>query len=352
MSARAALDGKVSGDDGEVERAGFVSFEQAFRRFLLDEKGQAILESVTGRGLRLVDDERNGLGIEERALELSTEQISDARARMEQVFDDARVRQERTHALLRHATERVIARLDEDLARMRVDETARLLRLATDRMTERGDVRAIGEEIDALVKDVLRADLERWRSHEERRLTGALRDSTIRLIEEADAIEREAVRLCGEILGIELLSEGTGVDLSPHTSFSFSFFEVPTILESLLPDVRRFLPRRTARRMLERDMKERIPLWVDKHSGRLRWDFLQRIEQTRRELALALDRRLEATISSLTASIERSRRDQERSEEEAARARARIASLRRRLDDLRSVFLRASSLGMDGARSR
>jgi GTP-binding protein EngB required for normal cell division len=345
MSARSALTAKLLGDEAALAESGFTAFQRHFRRFLLDEKGQAIVESVARRALRLADDERNVLGIEERAAELSAEEVREARARMETVFAEARARQQEMQALLQHAARRLVDVLDEDLARLRAAEGPRLLRLARERMSRVEDVRVAGAEIDALVKETLRADVERWRPEEEKRLGAELVASSTRSVDEAGRIERETVLLCGEILGIELLAEGNGVDLSPHTRFTYSFFEVPTILESILPDVRRLLPRRSALRLLERDMAERIPRWVDKHSGRLRWDFVQRIDQTLRELGLALDRRLEATIERLTEGLERSKGDQARSEENAREVGERASSLRRRLDDLRRTFLAASDDG-------
>jgi GTP-binding protein EngB required for normal cell division len=345
MSARSALTAKLLGDEAALAESGFTAFQRHFRRFLLDEKGQAIVESVARRALRLADDERNVLGIEERAAQLSAEEVREARARMETVFAEARARQQEMQALLQHAARRLVDVLDEDLARLRAAEGPRLLRLARERMSRVEDVRVAGAEIDALVKETLRADVERWRPEEEKRLGAELVASSTRSVDEAGRIERETVLLCGEILGIELLAEGSGVDLSPHTRFTYSFFEVPTILESILPDVRRLLPRRSALRLLERDMAERIPRWVDKHSGRLRWDFVQRIDQTLRELGLALDRRLEATIERLTEGLERSKGDQARSEENAREVGERASSLRRRLDDLRRTFLAASDDG-------
>jgi hypothetical protein len=157
-------------------------------------------------------------------------------------------------------------------------------------------------------------------------------------VEEADRTERETVRLCGEILGIELASRAPPVDLSSETRFSFDLLQVPTILGSILPDVRRFLPTGTARRLIERDIRRRIPELVDKHSGRLRWDFVQRLERSRRELKLVLDERLDATIEGLRAGIERSERDRQRSVEDALRAKDDVRAERLRLDRLRRAF--------------
>ena len=343
ISARRALMAKLVDDGAELGASGLPDFEHDFRAFLLNEKGQAILDSVAARALRLIDDERNTLDVQERALDLPAEEIEDARRRMEEVFVQAHARQRDMHALLRQETEALVSSVEHDLAEMRAEEEAHLLQAAIQRIEYLDDVRRAREDLDRFVKDTLRADIDRWRHLEEQKVAAGFREATARFVEEADRTERETVRLCGEILGIQLSSERHPVDLSSDARFSFSFFEIPTIIESLLPDVRRFLPRRTARRLLERDLRERIPSWVDKHSGRLRWDFVQRLEQSRRELELALNRRLEETIGSLSAGIERSERDRVRSADDARRAREQMRTQRRRLAGLRRTFRRTHS---------
>jgi GTPase SAR1 family protein len=341
VSARRALMAKLVGDHRELEASGLPIFEHDFRRFLLDQKGQAILTSVAGRAVRLVDDERNALDVQGRALDLPVQELEEARRRMQEVFAQARARQRDLHALLRQETETLVSSLEQDLAVLRAEEEARLMAAAEEHVAVMEDVRHVARDDEGFVflRDALRADIDRWRRLEEQKVEAAFRDATARFIEEAERTERETVRLCGEILGIQLTSEGPPVGLSPKTRFDFSFFEPPTILESILPDVRRLLPRETARRRLLRDLRKLIPPLVDKHSGRLRWDFVQRIEQSGRELQLILDRRLEATIESLGAGIERSERDRQRSTEEALRAKEQMKAHRRRLEQLRQPFL-------------
>jgi tRNA U34 5-carboxymethylaminomethyl modifying GTPase MnmE/TrmE len=343
VSARRALLARLVGDRDELEASGLPAFERDFRAFLLREKGQTILESVAGRALRLVDDERNSLNVQDRALGLPQRELEEARGRMEEVFSRARRAQRDTHALLKRETEALVSDLERDLAVLRSEEAARLLAVAEEHLSTADDVRSAAEDLDELVKNWLRTAIDEWRRDEEAKLRAAFRNATARFVEEADRTERETVRLCGQILGIELASRTAPVDLSSETRFSYDLFQVPTILGSILPDVRRFLPAGTARRLIERDIRQRIPELVDKHSGRLRWDFVQRLERSRRELQLALDERLDATIEGLNTGIERGEEDRRRSAEDARRAGDLLRAERLRLDRLGRAFQTALS---------
>ncbi len=255
-----------------------------------------------------------------------------------EVFARARRAQRDTHALLKQETDALVSDLEADLAVLRSEEAARLLAVAEEYLSTAEDLRSAAEDLDELVKNRLRTVINLWRRDEERKLGEAFRDATARFVEEADRTERETVRLCGEILGIELASRTAPVDLSSETRFSYDLLQIPTILGSILPDVRRFLPAGAARRLIERDIRRRIPELVDKHSGRLRWDFVQRLERSRRELQAALDERLDATIEGLRAGIERSESDRQRSAEDALRAEDEMRAERLRLDRLRRAF--------------
>lgn len=343
ISARRALLAKLVGDHDDLEASGLPAFERDFRAFLLREKGRTIVQSVAGRALRLADDERNSLDVQERALGLPQEEQDEARGRMEKVFAKAHRAQRDTHALLKQETDVLVSGLEADLAVLRSEEAARLLAVAEEYLSTPEDLRTAAKDLDELVKNRLRTVTNLWRRDEERKLREAFRDATARFVEEADRTEREAVRLCGEILGIELASRAAPVDLSSETRFSYDLLQVPTILGSILPDVRRFLRTGAARRLIERDIRRQIPELVDKHSGRLRWDFVQRLETSRRELQLALDERLDATIEGLREGIERSERDRQRSAEDARRAEDEMRAERVRLDRLRRTFQTALS---------
>jgi hypothetical protein len=158
-------------------------------------------------------------------------------------------------------------------------------------------------------------------------------------VERAEGIARGTIRLCGEALGLELDVADVPTGIASGRAFAFSFFEAPTILGSILPDVRPFLPRWMAEKLLRKEAEERIASLVDRHRGRLRWHLAQRLDRARRELEAGLRERLEATIQSLRSGAERAREERGRSaerlralREERERAIAELEDLRAALD--------------------
>ncbi|HEX9124461.1 MAG TPA: dynamin family protein [Actinomycetota bacterium] len=334
VSARDALEAKLAGDTVGLDASGLATFERDFRRFLLEDKGRTILASIGGRTLRLAEGERNAIDVELRTARLSWAQLAEVRERIEGVFQHARTARRDVRALLRNELELLTADLEQDLRFLRAREETHLSAVAEEHLRDPASIRRGSEALNELLRETLRTDLEGWRTEEEEKLQLGFRTVMARFVEEADRVERETVQACGQLLGIELTSTSGPPEVTGRTRFTYAFFEPPTIMESILPDVRRFLPAGTARRLFEKEVRRRIPELVDKHCGRFRWDFRQRLDRSLHDLEAMLDERLESTIESLRAGLARSEQERDRSAASAADAEERARRWRERLDGI------------------
>jgi GTP-binding protein EngB required for normal cell division len=334
LSARQALAAKVAGDRSAVEASGLAAFERDFRRFLLREKGQVILVSVAGQARKLALDELNSIQVEERSLAVPQEQLARTAQDMERVFAEAMASRDDIRTLLRQAVRTLLRTIEDDLAAFREREAPRLLQETERFVAERDDIRGLRAELDEFVQETLRGRVERWRGEEERRIAATFQKSTARFVEETNRLVERTVRLCAELLDLELSAAAAPAGISPEVRFTYSFSEIPTLLESLLPDGRVFLPKKAALKLFLKELRERVPMLVDKHCGRLRWDYQQRLDRSRIALERELDGRLEATIESLRLGVRRAASERARSGEDARAAGEALAAARRELSDL------------------
>jgi signal recognition particle receptor subunit beta len=348
VSARQALAAKLEGDEDGVEASGLGAFERDFRRFLVREKGAVILDSVAGQARKLVADIRNSLDIEERALQIPLEVLASSAEEMETVFGHALESREDVRTLLRREAEKLVRLVEDDLALLRREVTADLQAEARAAVAEHEDVRGLGADLDRLIKDLLRRRIERWRTDEERRIGDAFREATSRFVAETNALVERTIRLSGELLEVQLASVAAPECIAPHTRFTYSFFEAPTILESLLPDMSRLLPSGLARKRLLADIRDRVPDLVEKHCGRLRWDFVQRLDSSRLALERELDARLDLTIQSLRLGVRRALVERSRSEADALSSLAQMEADRRLLEAIDAAFMIVRERAQEG----
>jgi GTP-binding protein EngB required for normal cell division len=288
-----------------ADGAGMIAFEQAFTSFLFEEKGHAMLASTALKSRASLAELRAGLQAEANAFELSREELQHRSARLAAVRCKCERAREDLRALIDTEVLRLVGSLEADLAQMRSDETRRLLKEAERISVSERKAGARSADLDDRIEDLLVADLDAWRPEEEARISAAFRDATARFVQQADAEGTRATQACADILELDLRPVPLVGGLDGESHFSYSFFEVPTLVESLLPDRSTYLPHRAARWAALRKARRAIPALVDKHSGRIRYDLVQRVEASARSLIAALDEHLASSTRSLEAALER-----------------------------------------------
>src|SRR5712691_8776749 len=305
--------------------------------------------ATSARGLGAA--QRNSLHVEERALELSVEDLRARLERMQQLFADALRSRDEVVALLSGAVDRIMAGTDEQLAGFQRREVPRLSAAANRFLAEASDLRAAATSIDAFVAEQVRAAVDPFRREQEQRVGRAFADAASRFVDQIDDLTRRTVRLTGDLLGVRLEEIAPPTEISSVSRFTYQFTEVPTLLESLLPDPKRYLPKGWSRSLALKRVGERIPELVDRHCGRMRGDLLHRLRESRRLLERDLTGRLEATIEGLRRGAERAARDRAQTGPEVRASRDRLAEALGVLDGIDAALdgiVAAAKAGMDG----
>jgi small GTP-binding protein len=330
LSARDALDAKLSGDSEGLQRSGVPELERDLRALLLNDRGTVLLEATRIRALRVLDARLDALSVEWRLLDLSEDKLALVADRLEEVFTDAeRIRNDLV-TLLGQETGRLVRMVEEDLAALWSTESSSLRESTIARI--RGRDRLDPEDVEREMQETLRHDVDAWRHSEEEKLAAAFQGATKRYRGGVQGLMTRTIELAAEALDVAFTSAPEPVTLSEESSFSYHFVDgVPTLTESLLPDGRRRLPQRMIRRKLERDLYARIPRIVDKQCGRLRYDFVRRLERGCAELQRQLDDRLAGSVGAIRAATERS------TAQRAAGA-TRLAERRHEIDGERSAL--------------
>lgn len=338
VSARQALEAKVAGNETAVAASGLSVFEEKFAEFLLRDKGAAIICSVGGHATALLANESNAIRIEEASLDRPLDELERTSADLSRVFDDARVAREDIKTLLRKAFDHIVEATDVDLDRLRRDGSARLIAEVQARVDEIGR-RDVSQVLEEHIRSAIRMTVDRWRTEEERTVGARVADASGRFVGQANELVQRTIDLCAGILDVELDSIAAPVGLQERTRFTFHFFQVPTVIESLLPDMRGYLPKRFARKLLDKQIHARIPSLVDKHAGRMRWDFTQRLQSERISLERELDNRIETTIESLSRAITQARERTEATQDEVAQRRESLGRTAADLADLKASLV-------------
>ncbi len=305
---RAIEPSETRGHRHEAATTGFDRFVRDFRDFLLHDKGRVILASAARRLRKATIDEMNSVDVEERAMRIPEQEFAQVIAEIERAFADVRLARDDVRTLLRHASEELLSAVESDLDELRAQATAAVLDDCEQYVNDLDDPRTARSEVEEAIRDAIRRRLDAWRREEERKVADRFRTATTRFVQETNSLVRRTIEITASLLEIDLQVGSVPEGIDADTRFSYRFFEELTLGEAILPDMRRLLTEKAARRLLLKDVRERVPMLVDRHRGRMRWDFDQRLDRSRRELERDLDTRLDATIESLRSGLERARR--------------------------------------------
>jgi small GTP-binding protein len=344
VSALSAFRAKQQANDAGVKASGLTRFEQDFGSFLVEEKTAVLTQSIATTAGRLAVDEINTVRVEQETLQRPLDELAHLVAGLTEVSDRAAESRRDLEALLEMETRQLVATVESDLGALRPAETQRLLTEALSLLEAHPNPRTAGEGLDNAVKESLRRSIDAWREAEAARIGELFRAATKRFAERTDDLVDRTTRLCSELLAIEVSAPPPGEPFAAESGFTFAFFDPPDSLEMTVAAIRRNAPNRLARKMLRSKLEEDIPLLVDKHCGRLRWDFYQRLEQGRIDVTGELATRLDDTLDSLQRGVDRARSQRIEPESDFAvlsaeldEALGRLDTLVRALDRIRSI---------------
>lgn len=324
-----ALDALASGD------VGMEAFTEAFKAFLDAGLSRTGAASVSLKTAEVVAQLRAGVSVEAEALQLSEHEIvrrrdavADVAASTDRVRGDLDV-------LVRLEVAHTVESIEGELERWKASAARRLAESA-ERAVAEADVAPA--ELDEIVESALRADLDAERPKMETLVLETFSAATQRFVAQAQEQAERAREACSQIVELPLPSAPFVDGLQGRSRFTFSFFRSPTLIESLVPDLPSVLPKRRGQRVALDRVREKIPGLVDKHAGRVRYDLVQRLEDTARGLTRTLDDHLRGTLEGLELALERALAHVAEGQPERAAEADRLVALEERLfaisDDL------------------
>jgi len=334
VSSLDALRAKEQGDTDGVERSGISLFERDFGAFLAEEKAAVLARSTARSAARLVAEETNTVKVERETMRLPVNEATSLISRLEEVSARTTTFRRDLEALLEMETRTLIRTVEEDLAALRVSETDRLLAEAGRLLDDHPNPRSAADELDAAVKESLRNSIETWRHAENLTLTGLLSGVTARFFDETATQVERTISLCSQLFDVTLTPPPRDDTFDVDSAFTFAFFDPPDEIQMAVEAIRRRTPSSIARRMLHRRLDEQIPILVDKHCGRLRWDYAQRLDKVRARLSGELADRLDGTLNSLRRGVERAESRRAASESDLATVTAALDATLGRLETI------------------
>ncbi|MBI2486156.1 MAG: dynamin family protein [Deltaproteobacteria bacterium] len=306
ISAKVALEARLNNNQEKMDGSLISDVEKALNDFLMKEKGKAVLSSALNNTLKILSDEMMSIELEMKAISIPLEElkkkINEFNIQKEKI---SQAKQDFEY-LLRGEKEKLISILESDLKNFveaKVPELTKKMEEHYKNHKDKGKTE-LTKAIDRAMRREVESIFNEWRTHEEDKLRQGFENVSRRFSSKANDIIAYIKKLSSDIFDIKVETLSSVETLAEETYFQYrigSLFDTTLALEILPFALPGFLFRRMAlKRMLEQCREE-----LDKNAGRIRYDFLERIEKSLGNFRDELFSKINATLTGIESALER-----------------------------------------------
>jgi len=321
LSAKDALTAKLTGNARGLEKSGLGEFEAALAEFARSEKSETAVSAALRAVDSLVRQQQAAIALERAALAMPLEELEEKRAQFEAYLSQMRQTREDSRHLLRAASERLVSEVvDRDLAELQDKQRPLLIAGLKQTADENSDLsgHALLDRLNAYVRSSIQAVYEDWIAREEQRITEALRGAVDRFTGQVNHALSELARISSELFHAQVGDLIVVADLGGRREFYFAPWQMQVSPDVLAGSILHLLPGRWVRPRLLAAAEAKLVEQLDMHGGRVRYDFVRRLQESLREYERGIVEAMDATIAGIDEAIRRAVAQRRRTAEEVS----------------------------------
>jgi len=343
VSAKLALEGRLSGNTLKIQNSGIEPLELALKESLINQKESLMIRSTTDKLRKSATDLMTYIQLEIASLKTPLDRLSHLQLEFEQYLSLIEQRKRDLFYVIDGRAKEIVAGLDEDLASFKKEhETALLVQVETfaeAMLTTKG---ANSREIVSSIEEYLRKSLIETYSEFMTSEDQKIRNAFLHLASEAN--ERMSFLISDVKHKAALLFGFRPAEIAFHPSIDYEtkfYYHLDPIFITGITfsggEIAEWvLPKSLFKRVLEKQIRQRIKDEFETNGGRIRYDyFVTRLNQA----LLQLKRDINQTFASSTETVKNAITEAEclRTKNEAE-VNSKIGELRNLLCTLKAIL--------------
>ena len=347
ISARLALEGRLNADSDKLNRSGLPPFEDHLRQFLHKEKGKAFLQAMTASLMRYVSDESMAWKLEQEAAKLGIEELRSKIAKFEEFVRQTEKERDEHRFILTGQIRKMHEGLDRDLEALKRERVIPLLTVIENHFRSKSQSSSNGRGIESELEELLYQEIldtfSVFRDEAARKLSDSLEAIYMDLAERTNRTILGIVNLAASLFKVDLKPFTSVEKLSGKSDFYFLLKDDPDAIALIRLGFRSAMPRFITRGLILKRIKSMAQEIFERHCGRVRYDLIQRIDETTRKFQKSLSEKTELTLSTIREALKRAIALKDRNETEVSATLSQLSTqlsaaeqIRERLADYRN----------------
>lgn len=343
LSAKLALDGKLSGSKDLLEKSFLPEFEKTLNIFLMEEKGKVLLISVSNTLLRVLSQAMFELGLEMRLLTTPLDELKVKIEMFEKKKKEVMREKQDFDILLDGEVNRLVKKgLDEDLEESKKEATFILSAGLESFYKENQSLpsKELNSALGKYIIDEVRNVYNNWWAKEDGKLASAFENICSRFIAKINETVDSLFKFSSELFAIPFEAFKTEELWTVKPSFYYKFKEEPVMLEVLTTSFTLSLPKFIGDKIILKKMKEYMLEMIDMQGGRVRFDFAERLDKSKLDFRWEMYRRIQATIEGISTAIEKGMSQKSKGEKAVEERKAVLLETEHRMNQIKENLIK------------
>ncbi|ADG81461.1 dynamin family protein [Thermincola potens] len=307
LSAKLALEGKLAGDEEKIKSSYLPFFEAALSDFLLQEKGKTILLTAINNAVQQGKQLLALIGLEKKALGLTVQELSEKIEEFNRQMEV--IAQEQTDAgyILKGEMGKLVESLDKNLADFRETQVTRLYNVMRQYIQNNSGLsnRELKEAVDKHLASLVEDAFEQWRPVQTQLISESFEKMVTRFTVKANQIIQHIGEISRNIFDIEVEAFSKIEKLTDESDFYYMLEDDDTMFMIDPSRLSYLLPGFVFRNLIIRDLRKKIWDQLDRNCGRIRYDFVQRIDKSQRAFISQLNEKIQGLLDGVRKAVNR-----------------------------------------------
>jgi GTP-binding protein EngB required for normal cell division len=319
LSAKLALEGKVSPSRSILEKSFLPAFEALLSGFLMKEKGKVLLLSVTNNLSRLLAQAQFNIELQMKSLLTPLQELKEKIKIFEKKKTEVLAEKEDFYLLLDGAVKNIRQKvLEDDLTAFRQALSLNGSKTIETSYREHSSLslKELQNHLEKRIIEEVREAFIPWRVLEDEKLAKAFEAGCKRFITRIDETVDALLQFSAELFAVPLDIIKAESLWSSKSRFYYRFEEQPGGIEIVASSLTLLLPKIIGEKIVLKKMKEYLNRVIDLHAARIGNDFEQKLEKSKLDFRWEMFQRIEATLEGISQAIEKGISLKSKSEQE------------------------------------
>jgi GTPase Era involved in 16S rRNA processing len=335
LSAKNALESKLDDKKRTSKDAGMLDFEKALEEFIVSKKREFVLASAAAKIRRIVEELINERLIEKSNLEVSSRELEERCEKFEVELQRVLSQRDYNNELIDIEQKKILEIIDADLAELKQTVSESLVKeiVAYADSLENKDNKEFAILVDNYRQEKIRNMMEAWRNKEEEKIAAIFSERMKKYSNNINNIISEVEKIASGLFGVKIVSKKAEERLTLESAFYFKLSKVDeTKILSLFDTL---LPKSIFKKLLLSRLPNDVREDIDRNCGRIRYDFLERMQKSALRFKQTLNEKIEAAIEGIRSANERAKKIKAMGVEKTA---TRLSEIEHELRELRSIL--------------